>query len=94
MTDGSGPLGGQRPPVPPSSSDSLSDVLDAAVLAAKSSGYAVTGWTLQSGEGGYAAWLYHDDGNTQQPLTPKVDLHTSAGDAALACLDHFSPHGG
>lgn len=67
--------------------DTTAELLDLAVNEARTAGVAVSGWTMQSGEGGYAAWLYIEDDETQRSILDEVELHTSARAAALWCLE-------
>jgi hypothetical protein len=61
-------------------------VLDRAVEVARAAGHEVTGWTMQSGDDGYVAWLYIEDDDGQMPVFDSVDVLPSALAAARWCL--------
>lgn len=67
-------------------SDDPCEILDVAAEQARQRGYACDGWTLQLGEDGYAAWLYHEDDHEQHCLFECVEVQSSAREAALWCL--------
>lgn len=64
----------------------VTTLLDRAVTTARAAGHSVTGWTMQSSEDGYVAWLYIEDDEGQQPLFTDVDLLPTALAAAEWCL--------
>lgn len=61
-------------------------MLDEAVTKAKAAGMEVSGWTMQSSEDGYVAWLYVEDEEGQNFLFDEVDVHGTAQEAAASCL--------
>ncbi|MEZ4241216.1 MAG: hypothetical protein R3F59_34665 [Myxococcota bacterium] len=62
-------------------------LLEQAVEAARSSGIEVTGWTMQSGDDGYAVWLYvEDEEDGQRSVFDSVDVLPSPLAAARWCL--------
>lgn len=65
------------------------ELLDLAVETAQYKGRAVSGWTLQRDEAGYAAWLYHEDDDWtpghQISLSQEVEVFPSAELAARDC---------
>lgn len=69
-------------------------LLEAAVRAARRAGHRVSGWSLQQGDGGYVAWLYFDDGDTQNVLDTGVQTSESADEAAAACFGRWEQAGG
>jgi hypothetical protein len=64
--------------------------LEAATAAARAAGHNVTGWTLQSSEDGYVAWLYEEDDEGQRSITESVEILPSAIAAARWCLTQFA----
>jgi hypothetical protein len=65
-------------------------VLDAAAAAARAAGHTVSGWTLQSSEDGYVAWLYEEDEEGQRSISEEVEILPSAIAAARWCLTQFA----
>jgi hypothetical protein len=61
-------------------------ILDRAVALAKAAGRTCSGWTMQSSEDGYVAWLYREDDEGQWPLFEGVEVRDTAQGAAEACL--------
>lgn len=66
--------------------EDVAAILDRAVATARAAGHPVSGWTMQSSDDGYVAWLYVEDDESQQPLFDDVDLLPSAEAAARWCL--------
>lgn len=66
-------------------------ILDEAVAAARRAGLDCTGWTLQSSDDGYVAWLYAEDEEGQWSLFDEVDTMRTAVAAARWVLDRVSP---
>lgn len=62
------------------------DLLDECVEIARGRGYPVTGWTMQSGEDGYCAWLYVED-EEQKSIFDEIDIYATADEAANACRE-------
>jgi hypothetical protein len=61
-------------------------ILDRAVALAKAAGRTCSGWTMQSSDDGYVAWLYREDDEGQWPLFEGVEVRDTAQGAAEACL--------
>lgn len=66
--------------------EDVAAILDRAVATARAAGHPVSGWTMQSSDEGYVAWLYVEDDESQEPLFDDVDLLPSAEAAARWCL--------
>jgi hypothetical protein len=62
--------------------DSVVELLDAAVEAARAAGRDCAGWTMQSDEDGYVAWLYREDDDGQHSLFDQVMVQFTAISAA------------
>ena len=69
--------------------DDVIGVLEEAAQAARAAGHQVSGWTLQSSEDGYVAWLYQEDDEGQHSLNDSVEILPSALAAAKWCLTQF-----
>lgn len=66
--------------------DGVVELLDAAVEAARAAGRDCAGWTMQSDEDGYVAWLYREDDDGQHSLFETVLVQITAMSAAQWCL--------
>lgn len=66
--------------------DSVVELLDAAVESARAAGQDCAGWTMQSDEDGYVAWLYREDDDGQHSLFDSVMVQITALSAAQWCL--------
>lgn len=66
--------------------ENVLQMLEDAVEAARATGLEVTGWTMQSGDDGFAVWLYVEDDEGQRPVFDSVDVMPSAEAAARWCL--------
>jgi hypothetical protein len=70
--------------------EDLLEMLDDAVVAARRAGHSVTGWNLQSGEGGFAVWLFdeHEEGQRSVMMLPELEAVAarSPGDSVLVTL--------
>ena len=66
--------------------DDVLALLDEAVDFARAAGKEVAGWNMQSGDDGFAVWLYLEDDEGQRPLFESVDVMPSAEAAARWCL--------
>ena len=62
--------------------DGVVELLDAAVEAARAAGRDCAGWTMQSDEDGYVAWLYREDDDGQHSLFEQVIVQIIALSAA------------
>jgi hypothetical protein len=64
------------------SDEGVVELLDAAVEAARAAGRDCSGWTMQSDEDGYVAWLYREDDDGQHSLFDSVFVQITALSAA------------
>lgn len=62
------------------------DVLDESVEIARGKGYPVTGWTMQSGDDGYCAWLYIED-EEQSSVFEEINVYGTPDEAANSCRE-------
>ena len=67
------------------------EILNRAVEDARAAGHEADGWTLQSNQDGYAAWLYREDDEGQSYLFDEVDVLPTAIAAARACAARLVP---
>ncbi|MEQ1503223.1 MAG: hypothetical protein ABMB14_13385 [Myxococcota bacterium] len=67
--------------------DDVIGMLDESVEVARAAGKDVEGWTMQSSDDGYVAWLYREDDDGQWPLFDDVDMLPTALGAARWCLN-------